>query len=76
MTTMKLRHLIIPLAALMMLLSACSKQLELLDAIPSDVNAACSVNCTKFFKELGIKVDTAGNVTLPPGVDSVNMIVR
>ena len=73
---MKLRHLIIPLAALMMLLSACSKQLELLDAIPSDVNAACSVNCTKFFKELGIKVDTAGNVTLPPGVDSVNMRVR
>lgn len=62
---MKLRHLFFPLFALLMMLSACSKHLELLETVPADLRYAVSFNVNKLMDELQIKADSTG-VTMPP----------
>lgn len=62
---MKLHRFLMPLAAVLLLLTSCGKRLELLETIPADVVSAMSVNVNKLMDELQIKADSSG-VIIPP----------
>ncbi|MBD5316306.1 MAG: hypothetical protein HDS11_01360 [Bacteroides sp.] len=62
---MKLRNLFLPLVALLMIVTGCSREKALFDTIPANAVMVASVNVKTFATDAGFKLDADGQVTNP-----------
>ncbi len=79
---MKLSRFLLPLAAIVMLLSSCTKEKALLETVPDDVTGLATVDIPAVIKEMGVKIEN-GKAVMPESLrlgasgisaDELNMV--